>query len=96
MPPAPLFGRKRTLAADSHLTTASQKEGTAYTLTVANVKAKTVAPAVAKDLAGTQVFTGFSTTPVTPAGGALTVSFRAETPAAKTIATKTANNTLLV
>ena len=57
------FGRKRHLLPTVTLTTASQKEGTAYTLTVANVKAKTVAPAVAKDLAGTQVFTGFSTTP---------------------------------
>lgn len=77
------------------LTTASQTGNAAYTLTVKGVKSKVVAPAVAKDLDGSAAFTGFSTTPVVT-GGALTVASASETPAAKTIATATANNTLLV
>lgn len=77
------------------LTTASQTGNTAYVLAVKGVKSKVVAPAVAKDLDGSAKFTGFSTTPVV-ASGQLTVASASETPAAKTIATKTANNTLLV
>lgn len=71
------------------LTTAAQTAGASYTITVAGVESAT-----SESLATTDAtFTGFQ---VGQTGGALSVDKAAETPTVGTLATKTANNTLLV